>query len=218
MDPAAMGGMNPPQSPVGNAPPGAQVPIAGPPPPSQAPVDPNAAPPQGMDPSVMGIAAPPQPPEKPPSLIPTAIAKQLAEALNVTKLAAAQGLAQHLGDPRGNVNAKDADMLRAWRKRNPDIDPLYEKIVNKKSDEDILMMMYPLRRALIRYGRRTYTEQVDFAEKMARLDKDPRFANLTNNDEVDDYEPPHAKFPSRGEEEPVTPNEEERIPSDKGGY
>jgi hypothetical protein len=211
VDPSTMTGMSPPQSPVGNQPPGAQPILVGPPPPSQgAPMDPS------MDPSMGGMTPQGAPPKKkPPSLLPTDLARQLAEAINMTKLAAAEGLAQRMGDPRGTVNAKDADLLRAWRKRDPSIDPLYEKIVNKKSDEDIMNMMYPLRRALIRYGRRTYTEQVEFAEKMARLDADPRFANLDNNDEEDNYEPPHAKFPSRGEEEPVSPDEAERVPSEE---
>jgi hypothetical protein len=225
VDPTVMAGMNPPQSPVGPQPEGSAPMLAGPPPPSQGmpippglpggiPMDPNAP----VDPALMGLAAPPQEEKKPPSLIPTAIARELAQALNLTKMAAAQGLAQHLGDPRGSVNAKDVDLLRAWRKRDPKVDPLFEKIINKKTDEEILTMMYPLRRALIRYGRRTYTEQVEFAERMNRLHLDPRYASLEDDYEDDEeYEPPEAKFPSRGEEKiPSLEDEEEdeRVPEE----
>jgi hypothetical protein len=173
----------------------------------------------GMDPAMMAMAAPPQEEKKPPSLIPTAIARELAQALNLTKMVAAQGLAQHLGDPRGTVNAKDVDLLRAWRKRDPKVDPLFEKIINKKTDEEILTMMYPLRRALIRYGRRTYTEQVEFAERMNQLNQDPRYSVLNDDYEADDeYEAPEAKFPSRGEEKIPSLNEDdeedERVPED----
>lgn len=174
----------------------------------------NAPPPTGgampMDPmmAAMGMAPQQPPPEKPKSMIPTEIARLLAEAINSAKLQAAEGLTEYLGDPRGNVNVKDADLIRVWRKRNPDIDPLYEKFVNKLSDEEIMYAMYPMRRALIRYGRRTYTEQVEFAEKMARLNLDPRFDNL--DDEIDDeeedtYIPPQSAFPSKGEEEDIVP-------------
>lgn len=174
-------------------------PQAGPPPPSEGvPMDPMA--------EATGIPmAPPPPPPKPPSMIPTDIARLLAEALNATKMEAAQGLTEYLGDPRGNVNVKDADLVRVWRKRNPEVDPLFEKFVNKKSDEEIMYAMYPARRALIRYGRRTYTEQVEFAEKMARLNVDPRFDNLDEEiediDDEDAYQPPQAKFPTTGEED-----------------
>jgi len=159
--------------------------------------------------------APPQaPPKKPPSMIPTDIARLLAEALNATKMEAAKGLTSYLGDPRGNVNVKDADLVRVWRKRNPDIDPLYEKFVNKKTDEEIMYAMYPTRRALIRYGRRTYKEQVEFAEKMARLNNDPRFDNLDeeieDEEEEDTYQPPQSAFPTNGEEDAI------RIPVEDG--
>lgn len=164
------------------------------PPQAGAPTDPMAA--------AMGMPqAPPPPPPKPPSMIPTDIARLLAEALNNTKMEAAKGLANYLGDPRGSVNAKDADLVRVWRKMNPNIDPLYEKLVNKKSDEEIMEAMYPGRRALIRFGRRTYNEQVAFAEHMAKLDADPRFDNLNDVDDEDDpYIPPQANFPTKGEE------------------
>ncbi len=183
----------------------------------QLPMDPAAAalgmvpgPPAGpggvpMAPSMLGGApvAPPAPPTppKPPSMIPTDIARLLADALNKTKLEAAKGLAGYLGDPRGSTNMRDADLVRLWRKRNMNIDPLYEKLVNGKSDEEIMAMMYPGRRALIRYGRRTYNEQVAFSDHMAKLDNDPRFDNLDDvEDEENEYVPPQAEFPSRGEE------------------
>ncbi len=110
--------------------------------------------------AAMGMAPPAPEPPKPKSMIPTEIARLLAEAINSAKLQAAEGLTEYLVDPRGSVSVKDADLLRVCRKRNPEVDPLYEKFVNKLSDEEIMYAMYPLRRALIRYGRRTYTEQV----------------------------------------------------------
>lgn len=177
----------------------------------------GGAPPPPMDPAMMGMdpsmMAPPPKPPKPPSMIPSDIARLLAEAINNAKMEAAKGLSGYLGDPRGTVNVKDRDLVRVWRKRNPDVDPLYEKIINKVSDEEIMYMMYPARRALIRFGRRTYTEQVEFAEKMARLNLDPRFDDLDKEveeeDEEDLYIPPQSKFPSKGEEF----FEEERIAS-----
>lgn len=164
------------------------------------PVDPMMA--------AMGMAAPPQEQPKGKSMIPTEIARLLAEAINSAKLQAAEGLTEYLGDPRGSVSVKDADLVRVWRKRNPDIDPLYEKFVNKLSDEEIMYAMYPMRRALIRYGRRTYTEQVEFAEKMARLNLDPRFDDLDaeiDDEDEDTYIPPQSAFPSKGEEEDIVP-------------
>lgn len=173
------------------------------------PVDPMMAAMGGIP-----MAPPAAPAKKPPSMIPTDIARLLAEALNATKMEAARGLTSYLGDPRGNVNVRDADLVRIWRKRNPEIDPLFEKFVNKKSDEEIMYAMYPARRALIRYGRRTYKEQVEFAEKMARLNNDPRFDNLDEEvediEEEDTYMPPQAEFPSNGEEDALRiPNESE---------
>lgn len=168
-------------------------------PPSQGqPVDPNMP-----QPGVMLPASPPPPKEKPKSLIPTDIARLLAESLNSAKMEAAKNLVSWVGDPRGTVTVKDADLLRVWRKRNPSIDPLYEKFINGKSDEEIMYAMYPARRALMRYGRRTYTEQVEFAEKMSKLDQDPRFDFLDKEIKDDDnpdegYEPPKADFPSKG--------------------
>ncbi len=151
-----------------------------------------------------GLAPPPPKPPKPPSMIPSDIARLLAEAINNAKMEAAQGLAGYLGDPLGSVHVKDRDLVRVWRKRDPNVDPLYEKLINKLSDEEITYMMYPARRALIRYGRRTYTEQVEFAEKMAKLNLDSRFDDLDNEvdeeDEEDLYIPPQSKFPSKGEE------------------
>jgi hypothetical protein len=177
-----------------------------------APAGPDGMP---IDPAMAGMAPPPPPP-KPPSMIPSDIARLLAEALNKTKLEAAKGLAGYLGDPRGSVNAREADLLRVWRKRNMEVDPLFEKLVNKKSDEEIMSMMYPGRRALIRYGRRTYTEQVAFADHMAKLDNDPRFKDLdtVDEDDEDEYVPPQSDFPSTGEEnfedEVRLPEEEEQ--------
>lgn len=168
----------------------------------------------GMAPLPPGMAMPQQPPqEKPHTLIPTDIARLLAEALNEAKLSAASNLVEWVGDPRGTVSVKDADLLRVWRKRNPAIDPLYEKFINKKSDEEIMYAMYPARRALIRYGRRTYTEQVEFAERMAKLDQDPRFdfldKEVTDEEDDDGYEPPKAEFPSKGEYSVEAAEEEE---------
>lgn len=195
-DPAMGAGVSPPQGLTATQ--QGMPPQAGPPPPSTVPMDPMMA--------GMGMAPPPQPPpKKPPTMIPSDIGRLLAEAMNKTKIEAAKGLTEYLGDARGNVNARDADLVRVWRKRNPDIDPLYEKFINGKSDEEILYAMYPARRALLRYGRRTYTEQVEFAEKMQRLNNDPRFNDLDNVDEDeegnDTYEPPQSKFPSNGEED-----------------
>ena len=79
---------------------------------------------------------------------------------------------------------------------------------DKLSDEEIMYAMYPMRRALIRYGRRTYTEQVEFAEKMARLNLDPRFDDLDaeiDDEDEDTYIPPQSAFPSKGEEEDIVP-------------
>lgn len=188
------------------------------------------APPQAggapVDPSMMMQQPPQAPPPKPPSLIPSDVARLLAEAINNAKQEAAHGLTQYLGDARGTVHVKDADLVRAWRKRNPDIDPLYEKLMLGKSDEEIMYSMYPARRALIRFGRRTYTEQVEFAEHMQRLDQDPRFDSLDqlDDDEDDSYIPPQSKFPSKGEEtyrqdvlkerEKEAEQDEERIPEE----
>lgn len=186
---------------------------------TQMNMPPQAGP--AMDPAMaamMGGGMPMQPPapqKKPPTLIPTDVSRLLAEALNKTKLEAAKGLAGYLGDPRGTVRTRERELLRVWRKRNPAVDPLYEKFVNKRSDEEIMQMMYPARRALIRYGRRTYTEQVEFAEYMAKLNVDPRFDDLDKvpDDEEEDMIPPQAEFPSAGEEnfeqEVRLPEEEE---------
>ena len=178
---------------------------------------PDGLPMPPIDPSMAGLVPsglPPPPPPKPASMIPSDIARLLAEAINNAKMEAAKGLAGYLGDPRGSVNVKEREIIRVWRKRNPDVDPLYEKIINKVSDEEIMYMMYPARRALIRYGRRTYTEQVEFAEYMANLNVDPKFDDLDT--EVDEEEeihiPPQAKFPSKGEEL-FEQEMEERIPS-----
>ena len=177
------------------------------------------APAEGMMPqdpiaaAMMQQQAPPPPQEKPHSLIPTDIARLLAEAINEAKMGAAKNLVDWVGDPRGTVHVKDADILRVWRKKNPEVDPLFEKFVNGQSDEEIMYMVYPLRRALIRYGRRTYKEQVEFAEKMAKLDLDPRFDYLDEEIEDDEdsdegYEPPTADFPSKGEMNPDSAEEE----------
>lgn len=192
IDPALMGGIAPPQGLTNTQ-------IGAPPQAGGAPIDPAQA--MQQVPQQIPQEAPP----KPPSLLPTEVAKLLAEALNNTKMEAARGLVNYLGDARGTVHVKNIDLLKAWRKRNPDVDPLYEKFVLGKSDEEIFQAMYPARRALIRYGRRTYTEQVEFAEFMEKLDQDPRYANLdefVGNDEDadDDYIPPQSKFPSKGEE------------------
>lgn len=179
------------------------------------------APPQAgapVDPAMMAPPVQQAPPPKPPSLVPTDLAKLLAEAINNVKLEAADGLANYMGDARGTVNVKNADLLRTWRKRDPNVDPLFEKIINKLSDDEITHRMYPARRALIRFGRRTYTEQVEFAEKMAALDRDPRYADLDdlNDDGEDDYIPPQARHPSRGEDtykdDLLKEREEEREP------
>lgn len=197
LDPSTMMGISPPQG-ISNT----QIGMpeqAGPPPPSQMPAG-------GQPP------APQAPPKKPPSMMPPHVAKMLAEAINAVKMEAAKNMVEFMGDPRGATNTKPTDLLRAWRKRNPDIDPLFEKIVNKQSDDEILNMMYPLRRPLIRYGRRTYTEQVEFAEYMNILDMDPRYASLDGDDEddaEDDYEPPQSDFPSVGEEPTVEEDDDD---------
>lgn len=170
-----------------------------------APIDPAAqADAQAQQAQMAQQQAPAAPAPKPPSMVPSDIAVLLAQSYNTAKLEAATHLATSMGHPRGSVNAHESDILRVWRKRNPDIDPLYEKFINKLSDEEIMYAMYPARRALIRYGRRTYTEQVVFAEHMNELDQDPRFADLDNIDvnEAGDemYVPPQSKFPSRGQE------------------
>lgn len=168
------------------------------------------------DPTLLPGQAQVAPPKKPPTLIPSDVARLLAEAINATKMEAAKGLAGYLGDPRGTVNVKDRDLIRIWRKRNPNVDPLYEKLVNGLSDEEITYMMYPARRALIRYGRRTYTEQVEFAERMAILNADPRFDDLDEEieeeEEEEQYIPPQADFPSKGEEF-FEEEMEERVPT-----
>jgi hypothetical protein len=83
-------------------------------------------------------------------------------------------------------------------------------------------MMYPGRRALIRFGRRTYTEQVEFADLWQELDQDPRYDDLDyapDDDGEDDYIPPQSRFPSRGEEtykdDLLREREEEREPQDE---
>lgn len=181
--------MAPPQVGAG-APPGG--PPMGPPgmPPQGAPVTPAQMPQQ-----------PQQPADKPPTLLPTNLAMEFAKALNGAKLDAANTLAERIGPPRGTVNAQTTDVLKLWRKRDPTVDPLYEKLVNKKSDDDILQAMYPMRSALIKYGNRTYTDQVEFAEKMANIDADPKYADLNKEIDDDTYEPPTSKYPSRGYED-----------------
>lgn len=167
--------------------------------------DPNALPP-GLVPMPEQV----QQPKKPPSLIPNDVKYLLAEALNSAKMEAANNLTGYLGDPRGSVTYKNADLVRLWRKRDPNIDPLYEKFINGKTDEEIMEMMYPARRPLIRYSRRTYTEQVEFAEYMAKLNEDPKFDNLDNIEEDEEYIPPQSKFPSQGESNFVQDLERER--------
>ena len=151
--------------------------------------------------------APAAPAAKSPNMIPSDVAVLLASAMNNAKMEAAKGLVTAMGDPRGTVNTRYADLLKVWRKRDPNIDPLYEKFVNGQSDEDIMYAMYPARRALIRYGRRTYTEQVEFAEMMAKLDQDPKYDSLDeldeDSEEEDQYEPPTSKFPSTGERDKI---------------
>lgn len=184
------------------------------------PMDPSQMPPGSMPPGMM-MQPPQEAPPKPPSLLPSDVAKLLAEAVNNAKMEAASGLTSYLGDPRGNVSIKWADMLKTWRKRSKDVDPLYEKFVNRLSDDEITNMMYPARRALTRYGRRTYSEQVEFAEHMAELDADPRYKDLDNmgEDEEHDYIPPQSRYPSRGEEtykdDLLKKREEERIPAEE---
>jgi hypothetical protein len=201
-----MAGMAPPQG-VSNDQTGMPAPSGQPMPPSQMPP---------MDPSMMPPGAAPgmppqQPKEKPPSMIPAPIADSLAKALNSAKLSAAQDMATRMGDPRGTAKAGNIDILKVWRKRNPTIDPLYEKLVNHKSDEDILDMMYPMRKTLVMFGNRTYQEQVDFAEKMAKMDNDPKYADLSAEIDEDEYEPPASPYPSQDYEKMIDNQEPDEL-------
>lgn len=200
VDPQAMAGVSAPQGVSNTQPPGPQQPM------------------QPMDPAMAQQAPPAAPAAKPSGLIPSDLAQLLAQSINKAKMEAAKGLSERLGEPRGTVNAKIVDLLRVWRKRNPEIDPLYEKFINGKSDEEIMYSMYPARRALIRYGRRTYTEQVEFAEWMNKLDHDPKYAKLDQADDGDSenpYDPPQSKYPSRGEEDFMDQKERDRAEAEQ---
>lgn len=191
LDPGQMGGIAPPQG-LSNtqhmAPP--QVPAA---PPQQ-----EMAPGQPITPEMAAMlgGAPPAPQKKAPSLIPYDLAKALAIRVNDHMEAVAGEAAVYLGDPQGTLHTGPEDMLRVWRACNKKVDVLFEKIVNKRNDDEILNMVYPLRMPYIRYTRRNYQEQVNFAEYMMELDQNPKYANILGYDldVVDDS--PLSDFPS----------------------
>ena len=154
---------------------------------------------------------PPPPPQRQPNILPARIGEAIARAMNQKKNTLAKALAENMGKARGLVNADDKTILSLWRKQNIYVDPVALHMSGVPADE-ILDRTYPFRRTLIKLGRVTLTEQVEFAEKMLKLDNDPRYADLEDII-TQDAELPEAEYPSEDgmqpEPAPEEDNEEE---------